>query len=120
MDFMRGTVPSPDLGQAVKRLCGMSVKEVTVEELSVQGGWEARNSLLQKPLGLGLTELPQGKIWICLDFVGFGFLWDFSPGFCCCCCFWFGVGVFFIYIKETGSTYFPSSQIPAAAGNTST
>ncbi|XP_014736589.1 PREDICTED: ectonucleoside triphosphate diphosphohydrolase 2-like [Sturnus vulgaris] len=31
MDFMRGTVPSPDLGQAVKRLCGMSVQELTRE-----------------------------------------------------------------------------------------
>ncbi|PKU32140.1 hypothetical protein llap_17555 [Limosa lapponica baueri] len=31
MDFLRETVPSPDLGQAVKRLCGMSIKEVTVE-----------------------------------------------------------------------------------------
>ncbi|KAF4801656.1 ectonucleoside triphosphate diphosphohydrolase 2-like protein [Turdus rufiventris] len=28
MDFMRGTAPSPDLGQAVKRLCGMSVQEM--------------------------------------------------------------------------------------------
>ncbi|XP_005442058.1 ectonucleoside triphosphate diphosphohydrolase 2-like [Falco biarmicus] len=28
MDFMRETVPSPDLGQAVNRLCGMSVKEL--------------------------------------------------------------------------------------------
>ncbi|XP_049688895.1 ectonucleoside triphosphate diphosphohydrolase 2-like isoform X2 [Accipiter gentilis] len=28
MDFMRETVPSPDLGQAVNRLCGMSVKEM--------------------------------------------------------------------------------------------
>ncbi|XP_054077072.1 ectonucleoside triphosphate diphosphohydrolase 2-like [Rissa tridactyla] len=31
MDFMRETVPSPDLGQAVKRLCGMSVKELVKE-----------------------------------------------------------------------------------------
>lgn len=31
MDFMRETVRSPDLGQAVNRLCGMSVKEVTGE-----------------------------------------------------------------------------------------
>ncbi|XP_063265731.1 ectonucleoside triphosphate diphosphohydrolase 2-like isoform X2 [Prinia subflava] len=31
MDFMRGMGPSPDLGQAVKRLCGMSVKELTGE-----------------------------------------------------------------------------------------
>ncbi|KAL2297968.1 hypothetical protein Nmel_016927 [Mimus melanotis] len=31
MDFMRGTVPSPDLGQAVKRLCGMSVQELIRE-----------------------------------------------------------------------------------------
>ncbi|KAM9594718.1 ectonucleoside triphosphate diphosphohydrolase 2-like isoform 2-T2 [Morphnus guianensis] len=27
-DFMRETVPSPDLGQAVNRLCGMSIKEM--------------------------------------------------------------------------------------------
>ncbi|XP_010181568.1 PREDICTED: ectonucleoside triphosphate diphosphohydrolase 2-like [Mesitornis unicolor] len=31
MDFMRQTAPSPDLGQAVNRLCGMSVKELTKE-----------------------------------------------------------------------------------------
>ncbi|XP_071309911.1 ectonucleoside triphosphate diphosphohydrolase 2-like [Agelaius tricolor] len=31
MDFMRGTAPSPDLGQAVQRLCGMSVKELIRE-----------------------------------------------------------------------------------------
>ncbi|KAM6372457.1 ectonucleoside triphosphate diphosphohydrolase 2-like [Pluvialis apricaria] len=31
MDFMRQTVPSPDLGQAVNRLCGMSVKELVKE-----------------------------------------------------------------------------------------
>ncbi|XP_066419203.1 ectonucleoside triphosphate diphosphohydrolase 2-like [Molothrus aeneus] len=31
MDFMRGTAPSPDLGQAVQRLCGMSVKELVRE-----------------------------------------------------------------------------------------
>ncbi|XP_074702072.1 ectonucleoside triphosphate diphosphohydrolase 2-like [Strix aluco] len=31
MDFMRETVPSPDLGQAVDRLCGMSVKELVKE-----------------------------------------------------------------------------------------
>ncbi|XP_076211523.1 ectonucleoside triphosphate diphosphohydrolase 2-like [Aptenodytes patagonicus] len=31
MDFMRETVPSPDLGQAVNRLCGMSVKELVKE-----------------------------------------------------------------------------------------
>ncbi|KAM9370767.1 ectonucleoside triphosphate diphosphohydrolase 2-like [Phaethornis superciliosus] len=31
MDFIRATVPSPDLGQAVKRLCGMSVKELVKE-----------------------------------------------------------------------------------------
>ncbi|KAJ7396502.1 ectonucleoside triphosphate diphosphohydrolase 2-like isoform X1 [Pitangus sulphuratus] len=28
MDFMRQTVPSPDLGQAVRRLCGMSLEEM--------------------------------------------------------------------------------------------
>ncbi|KAF2981290.1 hypothetical protein EK904_008878 [Melospiza melodia maxima] len=27
MDFLRGTAPSADLGQAVQRLCGMSVQE---------------------------------------------------------------------------------------------
>lgn len=57
MDFMRGAVPSRDLGQAVKRLCGMSVKEVTVELLGVHGEREARNSLLQKPSGLRPREL---------------------------------------------------------------
>ncbi|XP_054249574.1 ectonucleoside triphosphate diphosphohydrolase 2-like [Indicator indicator] len=31
MDFMRETVPSPDLGQAVSRLCGMSIKELAEE-----------------------------------------------------------------------------------------
>ncbi|PKK20557.1 ectonucleoside triphosphate diphosphohydrolase 2 [Columba livia] len=31
MDFMRETVRSPDLGQAVNRLCGMSVKELVKE-----------------------------------------------------------------------------------------
>ncbi|KAM9521799.1 ectonucleoside triphosphate diphosphohydrolase 2-like [Guaruba guarouba] len=31
MDFLRETVPSPDLGQAVNRLCGMSVKELVKE-----------------------------------------------------------------------------------------
>ncbi|KAM9271122.1 ectonucleoside triphosphate diphosphohydrolase 2-like [Morus bassanus] len=31
MDFMRETVPSPDLAQAVNRLCGMSVKELVKE-----------------------------------------------------------------------------------------
>ncbi|XP_005055485.1 PREDICTED: ectonucleoside triphosphate diphosphohydrolase 2-like isoform X2 [Ficedula albicollis] len=31
MDFMRGAVPSPDLGQAVERLCGMSVPELIRE-----------------------------------------------------------------------------------------
>ncbi|KAM9594719.1 ectonucleoside triphosphate diphosphohydrolase 2-like isoform 3-T3 [Morphnus guianensis] len=30
-DFMRETVPSPDLGQAVNRLCGMSIKELVKE-----------------------------------------------------------------------------------------
>lgn len=55
--------------------------------------------------------LPQGKIWICLDFVCFGFLWGFS--LVVLGCFFF----FFFNFEETGSTYFPSSQIPAAAGN---
>uniref|UniRef100_A0A8C6IPA9 Uncharacterized protein n=1 Tax=Melopsittacus undulatus TaxID=13146 RepID=A0A8C6IPA9_MELUD len=31
MDFMRETMPSSDLGQAVNRLCGMSVKELVKE-----------------------------------------------------------------------------------------
>ncbi|XP_009992614.1 PREDICTED: ectonucleoside triphosphate diphosphohydrolase 2-like [Chaetura pelagica] len=31
MDFMREVVPSPDLGQAVNRLCGMSAKELVKE-----------------------------------------------------------------------------------------
>ncbi|XP_057894386.1 ectonucleoside triphosphate diphosphohydrolase 2-like [Melospiza georgiana] len=31
MDFLRGTAPSADLGQAVQRLCGMSVKELIKE-----------------------------------------------------------------------------------------
>ncbi|XP_009091765.3 ectonucleoside triphosphate diphosphohydrolase 2-like isoform X1 [Serinus canaria] len=31
MDFLRGAAPSPDLGQAVQRLCGMSVKELIRE-----------------------------------------------------------------------------------------
>ncbi|XP_009963599.3 ectonucleoside triphosphate diphosphohydrolase 2 [Tyto alba] len=31
MDFMREAVPSPDLGQAVNRLCGMSVEELVKE-----------------------------------------------------------------------------------------
>ncbi|XP_074017287.1 ectonucleoside triphosphate diphosphohydrolase 2-like [Numenius arquata] len=30
-DFLREMVPSPDLGQAVKRLCGMSIKELVKE-----------------------------------------------------------------------------------------
>ncbi|XP_051663955.1 ectonucleoside triphosphate diphosphohydrolase 2-like [Manacus candei] len=36
MDFMRETVPSPDLGQAVKRLCGMSLKELVRESQASQ------------------------------------------------------------------------------------
>ncbi|XP_010082706.1 PREDICTED: ectonucleoside triphosphate diphosphohydrolase 2-like [Pterocles gutturalis] len=31
MDFMRESTPSPDLGQAVNRLCGMSVRELVKE-----------------------------------------------------------------------------------------
>lgn len=31
MDFLRKSVPSPDLGQAVNKLCGMSVKELVQE-----------------------------------------------------------------------------------------
>lgn len=49
--------------------------------------------------------LPQGK----LGFVWIMWVLVFCGVFLC---------FFFFYFEETGSTYFPSSQIPAAAGNT--